>query len=446
MKSNAISRALVLTLLCGLAACDDPDEDVASSKAEVADEAGSGGKADGVDICASWDWYDDDFCDDPYDWCMQPDPDCGPDGDSCAEGWTWSGRADEGCVPEQSSRPLTFAEPEVIGSRGLSSTESRAWAGVAIDRDGDVHAAYVNIGTRPVYARLSEGWAPHVLGDANTFIREGVSIDADVDVHVAYVDSALQLNHVVIADGEVVDSNVVDSPAYSVGLALGPHQPHVVFGSGDTRPRLSGRSGDFAQGAAQAISQLENVTEAPEAPAVVVDDGGIVHTVYGTQPAAFNLHASSELRYGRRDASGVWSDELVARATRDGGAVAVAGDGSVSAVYRAFFEGQQTLMFAERGDDGWETQPLLGPGIPGRSAAIAASADGVLHLVYRSSANEVHYMSRTVQGEWSPARVLDASARMSSADRISIALGADEAVHIVYTDSETRDVRYVAGR
>ena len=91
MKLYALHRLSFLGLVCAVAACDE--EDVAADKADVAADAQASGKGDQLDICAGWDWYDDDFCDDPYGWCAQPDPDCGPDGDSCPDGFTWSGRA-----------------------------------------------------------------------------------------------------------------------------------------------------------------------------------------------------------------------------------------------------------------------------------------------------------------------------------------------------------------
>lgn len=446
MKSNAVATALLLALFVSVPGCGDPDEDIASSKSEVAEDADASGKADQVDICSSYDWYDDDFCDDPYGWCAQPDPDCGADGDSCGEASTWSGRADEGCVLEQSSEALAFTEPQVIGSRSLASAEGRAWAGVAVDREGDVHVAYVNISHRPVYSMLSEGWEPHVLGDANTFVRSGLTIDADAAAHVAYVGGDFRLNHLVLEGGQVVGGEVSDPHVYSIGLALGSEEAHFVFGSGDRTAHLSARSGSFAETTPRRIVSLDNVTEAPENPAVVTDERGWVHTVYGTKPVAFNINSSSQLRYASRDPSGVWTDELVARADRSGGALAVSRDGVVTAVYPAFAEGQQTLMLSERVDSGWETRPLFGVGASGRSPAIAASADGTLHVVYRSNASVVEYTARRPDGEWSPAQPLDVSAKMSTSDRISVDIGPDASLHIVYTDSETRDVRYIVGR
>ena len=165
MKLHAVHPPLVLALLCGLSACDPAaEDDIATEKAEVADEASAEGKADQIDICAGWDWYDDDFCDDPYGWCAQPDPDCGPDGDSCAVGWTWSGRADEGCVEEEPApTPLVFGSAQVIGQRASTAFDVRAWAAVAVDASGGVHAIYSDWGRRPIYARPEDDWMPHTL-------------------------------------------------------------------------------------------------------------------------------------------------------------------------------------------------------------------------------------------------------------------------------------------
>ena len=40
--------------------------------------------------------------------------------------------------------------------------------------------------------------------------------------------------------------------------------------------------------------------------------------------------------------------------------------------------------------------------------------------------------------------VLDPSVSMTSSDRISIAIGPDDSVHVAYADTQTRDVRYVS--
>jgi hypothetical protein len=50
-----------------------PDEE-ALTKEEA---AAMGGKADGVDLCETWEWYDDGICD---AFCTNPDPDCEDDG------------------------------------------------------------------------------------------------------------------------------------------------------------------------------------------------------------------------------------------------------------------------------------------------------------------------------------------------------------------------------
>ncbi len=436
---------LAASLLFTIPSCtqDSTGEATAADKAELADA--QSGKADGVDICAAWDWYDDDFCDDPYEWCQLPDPDCGPDGDSCPSGWTWSGEANEGCV-ETPAAPAEFSEAQVIGHRYSTASELRAWANVAVDDTNTVHAVYVGSGIKPTYATPTDGWVPHVL-DTN-YVRAGLTVAADTQVHVAFIDSSYRLHYLLVDDASVVDQEVTSagSYVYSVGMALGSESTHLVYGSGDLSQRLSSRSGELGDMQGQGIVELTNVKEAPEAPAVVVDDQGGVHVMYGTQPAAYNLSSSASLRYAYRDPAGVWSDEFVVRATRDGGGLGLGPDGAPYSAYRGHVNGAQTLMFAERrnGTDGpWETAPLLGAGVFGSAPGLAVSSDGTLHVVYRTTERTIAHVARPPGETWTAPEQLDEDVSMVSSDRISIAIGGDDSIHVLYNDINSLEVRYV---
>jgi len=430
-----------LFLLLGPACEQEASQsDIGADKSEQAD--GHGGKADGIDICAAWDWYDDDFCDDPYGWCALPDPDCGDDGDSCAEGSTWSGEADEGCIQEPSP-PAVFADAVVIGSRGSTSSDLRAWASIAVDDTDGVHVVYVGQGTQPTYARASDAWLPIQLDDQ--YVRGGLTLAADAQVHVAYIDSSYQLQYLLVEDGVVVDRDEPASVAHSVGLALGPVDTHLVYGSGSNSNRVTGRAGELGDWRAEAIAELGSTTAAPESPAVAIDPNGIVHAVYGTRPAAYDFRSASVLRYARRDAAGTWSDEAIVRATRDGGSITVGADGAPFSVYRGFVDGHQTLMSASRRDGTggpWEVTPVFGAGVFGASPGVATAADGTLHIAYRERGSLLQHTQRAPGGDWSEPTVLDTNVSMSSSDRVSIAIASDDAIHIVYSDTESREVRY----
>ncbi|MGH1344740.1 MAG: hypothetical protein ACRBN8_24485 [Nannocystales bacterium] len=435
--------ALLASLLLLGPGCteDSPDADVGADKAEQAE--GHGGKADGVDICAAWDWYDDDFCDDPYGWCDLPDPDCGADGDTCPQGSTWSGLADEGCIAD-AGVPAVFSEPEVIGARGSTAFELRAWARVAVDHADRVHVVYVGQGTQPTYAAEGDGWQPHVLDEQ--YVRGGLAVAADTQVHVAYVDSSYRLRSLLVDDAVVVDRDDPVSVAHSVGIAVGPSDTHIVHGSGSNANRLTARTGEIGDMQVQPISDLGSTVAAPESPAVVVDQRGGVHVSYGTRPAAYDFRGGSVLRYAHRDPTGTWSDEVVVGATRDGGSLTVSANGAPLAVYRGFVDGEQTLMSAQRrdGTEGpWEVSPVFGPGVYGASPAVATAGDGTLHVVYRASGSVLQHASRPLGEGWSEQTVLDPSVAMSASDRVSLAIASDDALHIVYSDTQTREVRYV---
>ena len=444
MKLIARHRAHGLALLCAVSACDTTDEgDVAADKAAIADEAEAGGKADHIDICAAWDWYDDDFCDDPYGWCALPDPDCGPDGDSCAEGWTWSGLPDEGCVlaPEPEPEPAVFSDPVVVGQRPSTAFEMRGWASVAVDDAGGVHLVYPDWARRLTYASPTDAWAPHLLEDLDVY--GGLSIAAAADVHVAVIDSEYDLHYLRLSGASIADREVVSDYARSIGIATDGTQAHLVFGAGELTSGLAAASGTIGAMTTSGVAALTNIDEARNGPSVTVDADGVVHTLYGTDPVAYNLSGQSQVRHAWRDASGTWSDELVAPATWEGGAITVQADGSLFATYRAFVNGAQTLMIADNAGGSWATQPLFGAGVLGTAGNTATAGDGTVHVVYRRDGG-VQHVQRSPGGEWTDPVVLDPSVSMTSSDRISIAIGPDDSVHVAYADTQTRDVRYVS--
>lgn len=435
-----IPSLLSLTLL---AACATHEPALSlDEKSELA----AAGKADGFDYCSYYDWYDDDFCDDPYGWCAQPDPDCGPDGDSCAEGYSWSGASDEGCVQGEApvDPPAEFTAPQVIGSRPSTSFDTRAWASVAVDAAGEPHVAYVNRYRKLTYANAADNWTPHVL-DSSRYVQEGLSITAaSEDLRIAYVDASYRLQYLVVNDSVVSDQREAVSRARSIGMAELDGDSLLVFGAGDTRPTLAASLGSQEGFAAEGIHDIENVTEAPESPAVATDAFGEVHVAYGTRPAAFNTHSGSQIRYAHRDSAGQWTEEFIHSATYAGGGIAVDGAGSPFAVFKGFVDGHQTLLFAEKNAGSWQTSPVLGAGISGRSANIAVSESGVVHIVYWTNEHILQYISRDQEGIWSAPIELDAGVTMGDAERIGIALAQDGALHIVYSDTVTREVRYLS--
>lgn len=431
---------LALTTVAAVAACAEESSSAWSveDKAEAAQQ--SLGKADGVDICAAWDWYDDDFCDDPYGWCASPDPDCGADGDTCPQGMTWSGESFEGCQAQQAEQVVaSFTDPVVIGQRLSGSTDSRAYASVALDNDDQVHVTYVDWGRRPVYTTPNDGWSPHPL--ASLSVREGLAIAADTHVHLVLADGAYKGRHVILQGFDVVSNEIVTARARSIGFALDQDTVHIVFGAGDNNPSLSSTIGTLGMMSNQTVVNRPNITEAPEAPSVALDLAGNLHSLYGTRPAAYNVSGRAQARYAHRDGAGIWTDELIGAATFAGGAIAVDGAGNPYATYLAFVDGAQTLMFAEKLDGTWRTAPLFAAGVPGRSASIVAQGDGTLHLVYRGQG--VNYVSRDPGGAWSEPVLLDANASMANVDRIGLAVATSGAVHVVYSDIVTREVRYL---
>jgi len=248
-----------------------------------------------------------------------------------------------------------------------------------------------------------------------------------------------------LEDAVVVDRDEPISFAHSVGIGLGPSDTHIVHGSGSNSNRVTGRTGEVGDMQTQPISDLGSTTAAPESPAVVVDEVGGVHVVYGTRPAAYDFRSASVLRYAHRDPAGTWSDEVVVGATRDGGSLTVSPDGAPFSVYRGFVDGAQTLMSAQRreGSEGpWETTPVFGPGVYGASPAVATAGDGTLHVVYRASGSVLQHTWRPLGEDWAEPAILDPSVRMSSSDRVSLAIASDDAIHVVYSDTETREIRY----
>ncbi len=444
MYTTPLNRRCVLVaclLLLGPGCTQDPSEDeIAADKAEQAD--GYEGKADGIDNCAMLEWYDDDFCDDSYGWCPLPDPDCGADGNSCPDGFTWSGLAGEGCVREADTSAF-FSQPERIGTRGFTAADPRAWATVAVDHEDSVHVVYVGQGYQPTYTTAHDGWQSRPLDVLE--VRGGLTLAADTQVHVAFVDSYDQLHYVLVDNRRVVDRDELVSVAHSVGIGVGPNETHVVHGAGRNSNRLTGRSGEVGDMQSQPISDLGNTIAAPQSPAVAVDEGGGVHVVYGTRPAAYDSSSAPVLRYAHRDPAGTWSDEVLGGATQDGGSLTVSAQGAPFAVYRASVDGVQTLMSAQRrdGSEGpWEAKPVFGPGVYGASPGIATAGDGTLHVVYLASDNVLQHAERAPGEDWAEPVILDPRVRMSSSDRVSIAIASDDALHIVYSDTETQEVRY----
>ncbi|MBV1861028.1 MAG: hypothetical protein KUG77_21605 [Nannocystaceae bacterium] len=441
MKLTARHGATVLALIFATA-CDASHEDVAADKAALADDTQATGKADHLDICAGWDWYDDDFCDDPYGWCAQPDPDCGPDGDSCAEGWTWSGLASEGCVEAEASEPATFSEPQIVGQRPSTSFSMNGWASVAVDNQGGVHLVYPDFVRRVTYVSPEDNWEPHILDNSLAAYR-GLTIAADESVHVAVIDSDYDLNYLLLDGATIADREVLPTFARTVGMALGAEETHLVYGAGELTSSVGSSSGTLGSMTAASVVALTNIDEARNAPSVTVDESGVIHAVYGTSPVAYNLSSSAQIRHAWRAPSGTWQDEFLDRATWEGGAITVQSDGNLFAAYRAFVDGAQTLMIAEHDGSAWQTQPLFGAGVQGSAANTITSADGTVHVVYWQSGG-IEHVERRPGGAWTEPTVLDSSASMISSDRISIALGPDDSVHVAYSDIQSREVRYVS--
>ncbi len=440
MKLKALHRVYALLALVAVTACDRSDEEIATDKASIADEAAAVGKADQIDICAGWDWYDDDFCDDPYGWCAQPDPDCGPDGDSCADGWTWSGDASEGCV-EAAPEPAAFAEPLVIGQRPSTAFEMRGWVDVAVDDAGDVHVVYPDFARRLIYASPSDGWEPHIL-DSDLDVHCGLTVVADDRPHVAVIDGEYDLHYLHLDGPTIAAREVVSTYARSIGLGRG-EQSHLVFGAGELTSSLASSHGQLGAMDSGAVVSLTNIDEARNAPSVTVGPDGVVHALYGTDPVAYNTSGHSQVRHAWRDLGGSWHDEVVGRATWEGGAVTVLPDGTLVAAYRAFVDGRQTLMIAENEGAQWDVYAPLGEGVLGSAANTSAASDGTLHIVFRRGGG-IQHMERAPGGEWSTPVVLDPSASLVSSDRIGLAVGPDGSVHVAYGDTQTRDVRYVS--
>jgi hypothetical protein len=93
------SFVTVLTLVLAASACTTSEEDEITKE----EARSQGGKSDsGTDYCALFGWYGDGICD---DFCVEPDPDCGPAtrvcggfaGFTCAAGEFCHYDADAGC-------------------------------------------------------------------------------------------------------------------------------------------------------------------------------------------------------------------------------------------------------------------------------------------------------------------------------------------------------------
>ena len=319
--------------------------------------------------------------------------------------------------------------------------DGEAWASVAIDTDGVAHVAYMNWGMRPSYASAANDWTPVTLSRQD-FVRGGVSISADDDVRVAYINSAFELHHLTISQGSPGPSDVLASPAYSVGSGDG----FLAFGHGDRATSLRGLFPGMGT-AVETVADLVTSLESPAKPSVVVDEQGRVHVAYGTRRAAFD-QAHQHLGYAMRDDSGQGTDEVVVDhdGIEMGGDLGVDGQGRAYLVYEAFTDGQATLKFAERSDDGtWNTGPLTDSGVVGHSPGIAVESDGQIHIAFITADDELRYLARSPTGQWSNSVVLDDDINMTNADRVSIAISSNGDLHIAYSDINREEVRYLTG-
>lgn len=441
MKLKALHRGYVLVALMTVTACDRSDEDIATDKASIADEAAADGKADLIDICAGWDWYDDDFCDDPYGWCAQPDPDCGPDGDSCAEGWTWSGVASEGCV-EAAPEPATFGEPIVIGQRPGSASMQAAWVSVAVDTNDNPHVVYPDYAHRVTYASPVDAWEAHVL-DPTLRVDRGLTMSADAQVHVAVIDHEYDLHYLHLDGASIADRDVVHTHSRSVGMALSPGETHLVFGAGETSTSLAAANGSLGEMVVEGVANVANAVEARDAPSIATAPDGSLHVLYGVARPAYHFGNFSPVRYARRDSNGSWHDQAVSEDSMEAGALTVQADGVLFAAFRGWVDGYQTLMVAENDGSGWQTEALLGNAVAGTAVNATTAPDGALHIVFRRD-GEVQHVERPLGADWTEPVTLDPSAVISSSDRIGLAIGSDGSVHVAYGDIQTRDVRYVS--
>jgi len=278
---------------------------------------------------------------------------------------------------------------QTVDTAGNTGSQSA----VAVGPDNNVHISYYDDATPALkYARWNgSSWTLETV-ETGGALHTSIALDGAGRAHISYFDEfAIRLKYA-RRDAAGWSIAVVDDAATGADTALAldaAGAPQIVY---------SDRSGSsvlrYARwtGATWALEAVAAATETPKA--LAVDGNGRPHIVYESQ--------AHQLVYARRAGAG-WSFSTIDNVWPDMGSEALAldGDMNVFTVYRGT-GAVGTFKFARWDGAAWSTETVDNQD-GGRYASLALGADDVLHIAYQqTSGSFVKYASATLMDVFAP--------------------------------------------
>ena len=318
---------------------------------------------------------------------------------------------------------------------------------IATDALGRVHATYYS-GTGDAIGYAShdpEGWFVDRTLDGESGDVGGhadVELDGSGGAHVAYLDrSSSTVRYLYQAPGsnDWTGPDEIDLVANESTVSLAVEEngtAHVVAITDETAQVLYARA---TLGGAWSTERVGLPEHQPHAAAVAVADG-TVHILYGSDDVPFLHHAT-------RDAGGAWSLDSVTVSSASGRpgqnlALVAEPSGRLHAVFNT--DNDRGLGYATRDPaGGWTGGPVPVPDslrIRGE-LGLATAPSGDVHVTYyRDDGEGLSYVRRDPSGGWTVPATIRAGGQTGQFS--SVAVGADGAIHVAFSEGNRRDLRY----
>jgi hypothetical protein len=323
-----------------------------------------------------------------------------PPAASCADEWTLRNYAAAGACDEAAE--CTYAHTDTPCADGCFDGAclcDPSWTHVAVDSVGDI------------------GWAT------------SIAVDAEGGLHVSY--GGAELRYAYLRPGySWTTSTVAAVRASATSIALDDAGGiHIVYIDGyDWLLRYAYRPAAGAWTTSD-IAALDDYQQAR--PTLVLDTTGGAHVVFA-DPTPRDLY------YAYLPAGGAWTTSLIDVGTdADWPSLAIDEADGLHVTY--YDETAHALGHAYRPAASSWTFETIDAAQAGRASDLTIDSEGVLHVAYLDDADRMKYARRPVDGAWAPSSVDTSHAFTRDT---SIAVGADGAVHIAFTEQGESNLRY----
>jgi hypothetical protein len=346
--------------------------------------------------------------------------------------------------PDAGPSPPTWSAAEVVRDY---ATGGLYFPSVGLDGAGRPRVAWEFRGPVDTVSLVSSRLAPGMWsaesdpeGVPNADSGPSMIVESDGTLHVAYLDEAARLMRYARGGGDPLTWAIRREGVYAgiyhtvPALALDPSRTlHVIHQFG-----ISSQLAHLTRSPAGSFGPPAGVGPAgSRSPSLAVDPTGALHLSYFES-------STRTLRYGFR-AAGATTFTLASAAPAEDGATGASSiavrDGVVHIAYQATATGGDgVLKYARRDVTGRWTQELVyGVGNTGAAPSIGVTSSSHVVIASLRVASPGLHFATNESGRWVTTQ-LDTSGTEGSAR--SLAVGADDSVHVVYFDAAGVRVLY----